>query len=63
VQRLVMAAIAGLRSPGKGANKRRRMAAFRPSPGPGVAGFTATAHRQWTWQSEGSVLRLFARVG
>jgi ubiquinol-cytochrome c reductase iron-sulfur subunit len=30
---LVIAAIAGLRSPGKGANKRRRSAVFCPSPG------------------------------
>jgi ubiquinol-cytochrome c reductase iron-sulfur subunit len=42
---LVMTAIAGLRYPGKGANKRRRIATFRPPQRAGVAGPTATAHR------------------
>src|SRR6188474_299877 len=43
VRDLPFAARAGLRSVCKGANKPRRIAAFRPSPGPGAAGLTATA--------------------
>jgi ubiquinol-cytochrome c reductase iron-sulfur subunit len=35
--------LAGLHSVYKGANKRRRIAAFRSPPGPGAAGSTATA--------------------
>src|SRR4051812_8828437 len=44
VRLLDIAARAGFRSLCKGANKRRRIAVFRPPPGPGAAGPTATAH-------------------
>ena len=44
VQLPALCRFAGLHSLYKGANKRRRIAVFRPSPGPEAAGPTATAH-------------------